>query len=93
MRMIGSTFGATLFGWLLNYHIRAGLSTSQKNSDIIKILVDPLQRINYTSEFISHLRNILAGAVHNVYFYLAVIVLLGIIAAALIPKDIKQEGL
>ena len=93
MRMLGSTLGATLFGWLLNYHIRAGLTASQKNNDIIKILIDPMQRMNYTNEFISHLKNILAGAVHNVYFYLAVIILFGTIAAALIPKDIKQESL
>jgi EmrB/QacA subfamily drug resistance transporter len=93
MRMLGSTFGATFFGWLLNFHIRANLAESQKNIDIIKILVDPLQRAKYTSGFISGLRDILAGAVHNVYFYLAIIILLGIIAASRIPKEIKEESL
>ncbi len=90
LRMIGGTFGATLFGWLLNFHIRANLAPSQKNTDIIKILVDPALRVQYSSEIIGELRDILAGAVHNVYFYLALIVLLGITAAVLTPKEIKE---
>ena len=90
MRMIGSTFGATLFGWLLNFHIRANLAPSQKNTDILKILVDPALRAQYSSEFIGGLREILAGAVHNVYFYLALIVALGIAAAMLTPKKIEE---
>ena len=88
--MIGGTFGATLFGWLLNFHIRANLAPSQKDTDIVKILVDPVLRAQYSSEFIGELRDILAGAVHNVYFYLALIVLLGITAAVLTPKEIKE---
>ncbi len=90
LRMIGSTFGATLFGFLLNFHIRANLAPSQKNTDIIKILVDPAQRSQYSSEFIGELRDILAGSVHNVYFYLVLIVVLGITAAVLTPKEIKE---
>ncbi len=90
LRMIGGTFGATLFGWLLNFHIRASLPSSQKNTDIIKILVDPALRAQYSSQYIDGLRDILAGAVHNVYFYLALIVFLGIAAAVLIPKEIKE---
>ncbi len=90
LRMIGGTFGATLFGWLLNFHIKANLAPSQKNTDIIKILVDPALRAQYSSEFIGELKDILAGAVHNVYFYLALIVLLGITAAVLTPKEIKE---
>ena len=91
MRMLGSTLGATLFGWLLNYHIRGNLPEPQKNIDIIKILIDPLQRIKYSSSFIVQLREILAGAVHSIYFYLALIVLFGIAAAYFIPKNIQQE--
>ncbi len=93
MRMLGSTFGATLFGLLLNYHLRANLPESQKNIDIIKILIDPMQRSKYSPQFILHLKSILDGAVHNVYFYLALIVLLGSIAAALIPKEIKEKSI
>ncbi len=93
LRMLGSTFGATFFGWMLNYHIKLNLPVSQKNADIIKILIDPIQRVKYSSSFILELKNILANAVHNVYFYLAVIVLLGIAAAYFIPKDIKEEGI
>ncbi len=89
-RMLGSTIGATLFGWLLNYHIRANLPPSQKNTDIMKILVDPVLRARYSLEFIGELREILAVAVHNVYLYLALIVFLGIAAAVLIPKEIKE---
>jgi EmrB/QacA subfamily drug resistance transporter len=91
MRMLGSTLGATLFGWILNYHIRGNLPDSQKNIDIIKILIDPIQRIKYSSSFIVQLREILAGAVHSIYFYLALIVLFGIAAAYFIPKNIQQE--
>jgi MFS family permease len=93
MRMLGSTFGATFFGWILNYHIHANLSDTQKNIDIIKILIDPLQRANYPVSFISELRDILAGAVHNVYFYLVIIVLSGLAAAYFIPKEIKEGGI
>ena len=92
MRMLGSIFGATSFGFLLNYHIRTNLTASQKNIDIIKILIDPVQRIKYSSSFISNLRDILAGAVHSVYFYLVLIVLLGIAAAYFIPREIKEES-
>ncbi len=93
MRMLGSTFGATFFGWLLNYHIRANLSNTQKNIDIIKILVDPEQRIKYSSSFILQLREILSGAVHNVYFYLALIVLIGVVVSFFIPKEVKEESI
>jgi MFS family permease len=93
MRMLGSTFGATLFGFLLNYHIRTNIDVSQKNIDIIKVLIDPAQKIKYSSSFILHLRDILAGAVHNVYFYLVLIVLFGIAVAYFIPKDIKEESI
>ncbi len=92
LRMIGGTFGATLFGWLLNFYMRANLAPSQKNTDIIKILVDPALRAQYSSEFIGGLRDILAGAVHNVYFYLALIIFLGIAAAFMIPRDIQEGG-
>lgn len=92
MRMVGSTFGATLFGWLLNFHLQTYLPASKKNIDIIKILVDPIQRVKYSTTFILHLKNILADAVHNIYFYLALIVLLGILAAALIPKKIEEQS-
>jgi EmrB/QacA subfamily drug resistance transporter len=93
MRMLGSTFGATLFGLLLNYHIRVNVPASQKNIDIIKILIDPVQRAKYSSAFILQLRDILAGAVHNVYFYLAVIVLCGVVVSYFIPKEIKEESI
>ncbi|HSD64799.1 MAG TPA: MDR family MFS transporter [Ignavibacteriaceae bacterium] len=92
MRMLGSAFGATLFGWLLNFHIQSRLPASQKNIDIIKILVDPVQRVKYPSSFINHLQNILADAVHSIYIYLALIVFLGIIAASLIPKEIEEKS-
>ncbi len=93
MRMLGSTIGATLFGWLLNFHIQANLPDSQKNIDIIKILVDPKQRVKYPLSFILNLRNILTEAVHSIYFYLALIILLGIFAAVLIPKEIKEKSI
>lgn len=92
-RMLGSTFGATLFGLLLNYHIRTNLPPSQKNTDIIRILVDPVLRQKYPSDLLLQLKIILDGAVHTVYFYLALIVLLGIIAAALIPREIKEKSI
>lgn len=93
MRMLGSTFGATLIGWLLNYNIRGKLSASQKNIDILKILIDPIQRAKYSSTFILQLRDILSFAVHNIYFYLAIIILFGIAAAIFIPKEIKEESI
>ncbi len=92
MRMLGSTFGATLFGGLLNFHIKSALPISQKNTDIIKLLIDPVQRAKYSSSFILQLKEILAGAVHNVYFYLVVIVLFGLAAAYFLPKEIKEES-
>ncbi len=92
MRMLGSTFGATLFGGLLNFHISANLPASQKSLDIIKILIDPVQRIKYRSSFIIELKNVLAGAAHSVYFYLALIVFLGIIVAYFVPKEVKEES-
>jgi len=90
MRMLGSTFGATLFGGLLNFHISANLPVTKKSLDIIKILIDPVQRVRYPSSFILELKNILAGAIHSVYFYLALIVFLGIFAAYLVPKEVKE---
>jgi MFS family permease len=92
MRMLGSTFGATLFGGLLNYHISANLPASKKSLDIIKILIDPVQRVKYPTSFIIELKNILAGAVHSVYFYLVIIIFLGIAAAFFVPKEVKEES-
>ncbi len=92
MRMLGSTFGATLFGGLLNFHIKSKIPASQKNIDIIKILIDPAQREKYSPSYIDQIKDILAGAVHNVYFYLVIIVLFGLLAAYFVPKEIKEES-
>lgn len=93
MRMIGGTLGATLFGSLLADNIKSSLPPSGKNLDIIKMLIDPLQREKLSPSYIEQLRDILAGAVHNAYFYLLMIVILGVIAAYLIPKEIKEESI
>ncbi|MCL5029926.1 MAG: MFS transporter [Bacteroidetes bacterium] len=92
MRMLGSTFGATLFGGLLNYHIKSMIPESQKNIDIIKILIDPIQKQKYSSAYIEQLKNILGNAVHSIYFYLVIIVFIGIVVAYFIPKEIKEES-
>ncbi len=93
MRMIGGTFGATLFGGLLNDYMKSNLPQSKKNLDIIKMLIDPVQRAELSPSYIEELRDILAGAVHNSYYFLLAIVVLGVIAAYLIPKKIKKESI
>jgi len=92
MRMIGGAFGAAIFGGLLTDYIKYRLPQSQKNVDIIKLLLDTSQRKALSPALISELRNILSDAVHNIYYFLFAIVIVGLVAAYFIPREIKEEG-
>lgn len=94
MRNLGAALGAALFGALLNNHLArhlgraAGERVNGVALDVVRELIDPVQRAALPASLLGQLRSDVAAALGSVYVGVLVCAVLTTLVVALLPARI-----
>jgi MFS family permease len=88
-RTIGQSVGAALGGALLNYGIARNVPDA---GDALEKLLDPASRASLGGDLSARLGDAIAGALHDVYIIAAILAVLALAAALLLPARLNSAA-
>jgi EmrB/QacA subfamily drug resistance transporter len=86
MRILGATFGAAILGAVLNFSL---FLRPANIDDPVQVLMDHGRQVGLSPERIASITNVVAAALHNVFWATAAIALFGLAVARLMPRGLR----
>ncbi|MBU2645599.1 MFS transporter [bacterium] len=94
MRLVGMSFGAAIFGVILNYHLE------KQSPGILKVInqiMDPITRSALDPQRLARLQDAMSGSLHQIYLYtvflaIGILLLSVFIPRGLSPRNQPQKG-